>query len=53
MIAHTPTDFIKFVNGYKIEWNDIFGAYDVTHPEIGYCGYYHKLEDAIEDCEKG
>lgn len=41
------------INGYTISGNDIFGGYDVTHPEIGQCGYFDSVADAMEYCEKG
>jgi hypothetical protein len=49
----TQTITATKVNGYSICWNEIFGGYDVTHPEIGFCGYFNTEADAIEYCEKG
>jgi hypothetical protein len=43
----------KIVNNYTISFNDIFGKYDVAHLEIGYCGYFNTLQEAIEYCQKG
>lgn len=40
-------------NGYSIDWNDIFGGFDVTHPEIGFCGYFNTIEDTIDYCDRG
>ena len=47
-------DIIKAPNGYQIEWNPLWGYYQVSHPEIGNCiAEFKILDDAIEYCDRG
>lgn len=41
------------LKGYLIDWNEIFGGYDLNHPEIGFCGHVNTLEEAIDYCDRG
>lgn len=41
------------VNGYKIQYSSSWEDYQVSHPEIGACGQFNNLDDAIDYCNRG
>lgn len=41
------------LNGYKIRWNELIKEWQVSHPEIGTCGEYASINDALYDAYKG
>lgn len=43
----------QIVNGYEIIRNDYWNTWQVWHPEIGFCGEFNHLPDAIDYCNNG
>jgi fructose-1,6-bisphosphatase len=41
------------INGYTIKYNSFWGMYQVSHDEIGLCGEFLLLDDAIEYANNG
>lgn len=41
------------VNGYTIRYNPVFNKWQLSHPEIGFCGHSTNIEHVIEDAKKG
>lgn len=41
------------VNGYKIEYSESWEDYQISHPEIGACGRFKNIDEAIDYCDRG
>lgn len=43
----------QLINGYTIFFNNFYGLWNITHPEIGFCGQTKTEEEAKEYCING
>jgi hypothetical protein len=49
--SYLKNDFL--VNGYNITFNDYWNKWNVCHEEIGFCGEFINIEDAVDYSKNG